>query len=91
MNETRKLQNQSLLNRSLYNQKLVKLQRASDDQQEFNGKILSYSEGTYRVRLENGSVVNARAISNSSAISLGSSVTVVTPRNGVAIIDAMPT
>lgn len=89
MNIEQILQNQSLTNRNLYNQKILKMQR---QQEEHIGKILSYdsTSAAYRVRLQNGRIITAQAISNSSAISINSSASIVTPASGTAIIDAMP-
>ena len=92
MNELKNLQNQSLINRNNYHEGLIKKRNKDDMKQEYSGRIMFYAAAlsVYKVQLNNGQVVNARSISNSSNISLNSSVSVVTPFGSTAIIDATP-
>lgn len=93
MNEISLLAEASRLNRSSYSSRLCQIQKASDRKQEQTAIILGYepSSGNYSVQDATGRVHIARAISNSSAICLGASVSLVTPAvGGIPIIDAMP-
>ncbi len=93
MDEIKLLEKLSHLNRGSYQSRQVQIQKAMDRKQEHTATILGYesSSGNYSVQDATGRVLIARAISNSSAICLGASVSLVTPAaGGIPIIDAMP-
>ena len=92
MNEISILKTTTIANRGAYQQKIIQAQKERTQQQEYTATILGYDSatGNYNVQNETGSVVSARAISNSSALCKGAAVSLVTPRGGIPIIDAMP-
>ncbi|WP_414755543.1 hypothetical protein [Anabaena sp. CCY 9910] len=82
-----------LNNRSIYQIKQVEAQRSSDRTQEQTATILGYDTitGQFRVKDGLGKIFYTKAITNSGELSMGTSVSLVTPSGGgIPAIDAMP-
>lgn len=91
-NEITSLTSISKLNRAAFRTKAAQAQKTRDRTTESTATILGYDSttGNYRVQNADGKVISARAISNSSALHKGASVSLVAPQGGTPIIDAMP-
>jgi hypothetical protein len=92
MNELTTLASISKLNRASFRTKASQTQKQRDRTTETTATILGYDSatGNYRVQNADGKIISARAISNSSALHKGASVSLVSPQGGTPIIDAMP-
>ncbi|MBD0265000.1 MAG: hypothetical protein ICV78_20440 [Tolypothrix sp. Co-bin9] len=91
VSEARLLESASLINRNAYRSKQIQQQQKSDRAQEQAATVLGYDgvTGQVKVKDNNGRIFYAKAITNSSGLSIGSQVSLVIA-NGIPIIDAMP-
>lgn len=92
MSEIQTLRSQSIVNRGIYQFKQVQERKKSDALQETNVKILGYDSttGHFQIIDATGKISNARTITNSGALEIGSQLEMVSPLGGIPIIDGMP-
>lgn len=91
-NELKILASLSLINRSVYQSKQVQQRKSREFSQESTVKILGYdpSTGQFKVKDATGKISNAKTITNSGALEIGSQIEMVSPLGGTPIIDGMP-
>lgn len=83
-----RLQNQALTSRAERLRGKAEASRLESAREQFSATLLSFNadSGLWNCRLEDGSVIIARSIANSSSASIGSVVSLYKPAVGTAIV-----